>query len=314
MDTAQISELRTWAEGLSRDDSSRELRAAGRAILLLLEEIDRLRRAAPPPPPPESSPDAPTDEPPAPAGGSRGARARASTRDATKRWRGLFRIAIAAAVLGALVFATFALGARLSAPSLDASGPSRNAGIGPALLPSLHFSVSGSPGVLDRVRWKLDGADVTNQAYDQNGRVVLDGTKLHDGPHRVQATVTGGFPGSRTTKTWRFTVDTTGPTIRFDPPGVLIPSGQPVRLAGTLEPGATLIADGRPVLVKDGRFHLSWKTRPTEPVMLVATDPLRNATTHRIWISMQPRRPPHPIRAVHVTFDGWYRSGDDSAT
>lgn len=305
MDTAQISELRAWAEGLSRDDSSRELRAAGRAILLLLEEIDRLRRAAPTPPPPESGPDRPTDEPPAPAEDSRGARARASTRDATKRWRGLFRIVIAAAVLGALVFATFALGARLSAPSLEANGPSRGAGIGPALLPSLHFSVSGSPGVLDRVRWKLDGTDVTNQAYDDNGRVVLDGTKLHDGPHRVQATVTGGFPGSRTTKTWRFTVDTAGPTIRFDPPGVLIPSGQPVRLAGTLEPGATLIADGRPVLVEDGRFHLAWKTRPTGPVTLVATDPLRNATTRRIWISMQPRRPPHPIRAVHVTFDGW---------
>ena len=40
-------------------------------------------------------------------------------------------------------------------------------------------------------------------------------------------------------------------------------------------------------------------------VTLVATDTLRNATTRRIWISMQPRRPPHPVRAVHVTFNAW---------
>ena len=308
MDEAQIGELRRWAEGLSRDESSRELRAAGRAILMLLEEIDRLRKQAMPPSPPPA-PAAPTggEAPPGTADepAARAARTARPARRPARRWRGLFRLAIAVCVLGALVFAALALGSRLSAPSLEANGPSPGAGIGPALLPSLHFSVAGSPGVLDRVHWKLDGVYVTIQAYDQDGRVVLDGTKLHDGPHRVQATVTGGFPGSRTTKTWRFTVDTTGPAIRFDPPGVLIPSGRPVQLVGTLERGATLIADGRPVLVENGRFVLTWQTRPTGPVTLVATDPLRNATTRRVWISMKPRTPPHPVRAVHVTFDGW---------
>src|SRR5581483_705229 len=57
--------------------------------------------------------------------------------------------------------------------------------------------------------------------------------------------------------------------------------------------------------VRDGRFRLSWPARPKGPVTLVATDTLRNATTKRIWISIQPRRPAHPVRAVHVTFDGW---------
>ena len=89
----------------------------------------------------------------------------------------------------------------------------------------------------------------------------------------------GGFPGSRTTKTWRFTVDTKGPTIAFDPPGVLIPRGHPLALAGTLEPGATLTANGRPVLVQDGRFRIAWTTRPTGAVTLVATDTLRNTST-----------------------------------
>ena len=159
--------------------------------------------------------------------------------------------------------------------------------------------------MLDRVRWKIDGADVTGRAYLQGGRFVLDGNHLRDGSHRVQATAPGGFPGSRATKTWNIRVDTVGPTIAFDPPGTMIPWGRPVAVAGTLEPGATLTADGRPVLVSNGRFRLSWAERPKGAVTLVATDPLRNATTRRVWISMQPRRPAHPIRAVHVTFDAW---------
>ena len=118
----------------------------------------------------------------------------------------------------------------------------------------------------------------------------------------------GGFPGSRTTKTWRFTVDTKGPTIAFDPPGVLIPHGYPLALAGTLEPGATLTANGRPVLVQNGRFRIAWTTRPTGAITLVATDTLRNTSTKRVWISMKPRTPAHPIRAVHVTSSAW---GDD---
>ena len=59
------------------------------------------------------------------------------------------------------------------------------------------------------------------------------------------------------------------------------------------------------MLVRNGRFQISWRTRPKGAVTLIATDPLRNATTRRLWISMQPRTPPHPVRAVHVTSDAW---------
>jgi hypothetical protein len=308
VDTGQIAELRRWAEGLERDEANRELRAAGRAILLLIEEIERLRAASPRPP---RSPQPPPPSEPPDAGEETdaveplSARRRRREELTPRSWRGLFRLAIGLSILGALVFATLALGARLAAPSLDAQGPSQNAGVGPALLPSLEFSVGGNQGVLGRVRWNLDGVDVTNRAYSSKGRVVFKGTSLGDGVHRLKASVTGGFPGSRTTKSWRFTVDTAGPSIKLDPPGVLIPSGQPVRIAGTLEPGASLIADGRPVLVRKGRFQISWRTRPKGAVTLIATDPLRNATTRRLWISMQPRTPPHPVRAVHVTSDAW---------
>ena len=43
MDREQVLELRRWARGLEGSGDSAELRAAARAILLLVDEIDRLR-------------------------------------------------------------------------------------------------------------------------------------------------------------------------------------------------------------------------------------------------------------------------------
>ena len=71
--------------------------------------------------------------------------------------------------------------------------PATMTGIGPALLPSLRFSVGGDSGVVDRVHWKLDGRDVTSRAYLSKGRLVFEGTDLPDGPHLLLATVAGGF-------------------------------------------------------------------------------------------------------------------------
>jgi hypothetical protein len=99
------------------------------------------------------------------------------------------------------------------------------------VLPSLKFSVGADPSVLGRVRWKLDGKDVTGDAYFTAGRFVLDGDRLRDGDHRLQASVAGGFPGSRTTKTWRFTVDTKGPRDRLRPTRRPHPRGHPARPA-----------------------------------------------------------------------------------
>src|SRR5581483_5556070 len=298
VDQGQIEELRRWGERLAADESHPELKPAGRAIVMLIAEIEQLRAASAEPPDRDDEPPPDEDEDEAPA-----------RRDERRWFHRVLRLAVPVAILAALVFATFALGARLSRPSLDALGPPNGAAIGPALLPSLKFSVGGSPAVLDRVRWRLDGSDVTSRALPSRGRLVFDASSLKDGPHTLKATVAGGFPGSRTTKSWRFVVDTKGPRIELDPPGTQIPAGRPLRIRGTLEQGATLTAGGRPVLVQDGRFTISWKTRPRGPVTLVATDRLRNATTKRIWIMVQPRLPARPIRAVHVTSDAWADQG-----
>ena len=308
MEREQIDELRRWGQRLAEDESHPELKPAGRAILMLIAENEQLRSATPPELPPQDDDSYEDDQGPPPPYEPRRREPRRRTPE--KKWfHGFRQLAIAGVVIGALVFATLALGAQLSKPSLDARGPSRGAGIGPALLPSLKFSVGASPTTLNRVRWRLDGVDVTTRALPSKGRLVFDGSALKDGPHVLKASVSGSFPGSSTTKTWRFVVDTKGPEISFDAPGTQIPAGAPLRVRGTLEVGATLIADGRPVLVKDSRFTIAWKTRPKKAVTLVATDRLRNATTKRVWIMYKPRLPARPLRAVHVTSDAWADQG-----
>ena len=112
MDPGQLEELRTWGERLSRDESNADLRACGRAILLLVDEVEKLgrerasaRRAA------RASRATPVEQP------------RPPSRWRTLRIRGLRRMAVALAILGALIFATFALGARLAAPEPRRRGP-----------------------------------------------------------------------------------------------------------------------------------------------------------------------------------------------
>jgi hypothetical protein len=308
VDSKQIEELRRWGLRLAKDGSHPELKPAGRAILMLIAENEQLRTAPSEEPPDDEGYD--DDDQAPPVYESRARRLlEGRSRSSPEQGRRWFRLAVAGAILGALVFATLALGAQLSKPSLDALGPSKGTGIGPALLPSLKFSVGGSQTTLTHVRWRLDGADVTNKALPSKGRLVFDGSSLKDGAHMLKASVSGSFPGSSTTKTWRFVVDTKGPEITFDAPGPRIPSGDPLQVRGTLEAGASLTADGRPVLVKDGRFTIAWKTRPTGAVTLVATDRLRNATTRRIFIMIQPRLPSHPVRAVHMTSDAWADQG-----
>src|SRR5581483_6215743 len=168
VDQEQIEELRRWGERLAADESHPELKPAGRAIVMLIAEIEQLRAASAEPPDRDDEPPPDEDEDEAPA-----------RRDERRWFHRVLRLAVPVAILAALVFATVAL------------GPPNGAAIGPALLPSLKFSVGGSPAVLDRVRWRLDGSDVTSRALPSRGRLVFDASSLKDGPHTLKATVAG---------------------------------------------------------------------------------------------------------------------------
>jgi hypothetical protein len=72
LDAEKLETLRRWGAGLSEDGRD-EVRAAGRAILLLIEEVEHLyvdlwharaiAMAPPPQPPPEPEPREPVSEP-----------------------------------------------------------------------------------------------------------------------------------------------------------------------------------------------------------------------------------------------------------
>ena len=52
MDAGQIDELRRWGRQLAEDESRPELQPAGRAILLLIDEVERLQSEQSPKKPP----------------------------------------------------------------------------------------------------------------------------------------------------------------------------------------------------------------------------------------------------------------------
>src|SRR5207249_3532908 len=163
-----------------------------------------------------------------------------------RRRRGLRRLVFVLAGLGALVFATFSLGARLAAPSLHAQGPAGGAMLGPAGLERLAFSIRSGRSEVAHATWKLDGLDVSSRALVVGDTAVLRGSAFPDGSHELSVHVRGGFPGSGRKHTWRFTIDTTPPEIGV-PAQISVPRDSPIRLAGTLEPGATLRLNGHRV-------------------------------------------------------------------
>ena len=194
-----------------------------------------------------------------------------------------------------------AAGARsVFAPSLDATGPPSGTHVDAAGLAKLAFKVNGATNV----RWTLDGADVSARVTrDGRTQAFRPGT-LPDGEHRVEVKRGGGFLGASSTRAWRFTVDTTPPSIQLSGPAAA-KARSPLVLEGTVEPGSRLRIDGRAAAVDDGRF--AERIAPPLPrrLLLEAVDLAGNHASRRVPIDIVPRRPPVPVRAVHVTSYGW---------
>jgi hypothetical protein len=223
-----------------------------------------------------------------------------------RRTLGLMRLGIALALLGALVFGAITLLKKVGAPSLEASGPPADARLGPNQLAKLVFTADGAPSDLSRQHWTLDGTRVV-PSVGSPGRLVFKPTGLRDGEHRVAIVVTGGFLGAETKRSWTFTVDTTAPKLRLDRPAVAY-AWKPVNVSGSSNEDAVVRANGRPVRVSDGRFQLHYVTPPPRPVILTAADDVGNVSRWRMPITLVPREPREPVRAVHVSADGWASS------
>jgi len=285
MDEARRAELRRWARSIADESESADTRAAARAIGLLLDDVQRLEREL----------EALRSDEPAPR---RRRFPRPPRRGPT--------VSLLAVVL---VSAAVAFGTRALSPDLAAAGPTQGGRIGAVAAKRLVFSVGASPGTLARVRWRVDGADVTGRGHVFGDRSVLRGADLPDGEHRVEAIVPRRLPRLAAGRSWRISIDRTPPQLRIDPASAQAPRGRPFTLRGTVEPGSRVTADGEAAAMQGGFFELSLPASPRRRVEVVATDRYGNSTTKAVRLALVPRRPPAPTRAVHVTFYGWADPG-----
>jgi peptidoglycan/xylan/chitin deacetylase (PgdA/CDA1 family) len=292
MDAERRTEIRRWAEGLERSEVA-EVRAAGRALTMLVEENEELARRLEDfePPGPTGPPlETETRQPP------RRERSARRTKKAFP-WR-LAGVFAAAVVLAAAVAALAMAAAR---PDLEAGGAEDGATLGSAELSRLSFWASGE-GEAD-AEWRLDGRSVTPQR--DGARLVFRPGKLADGEHLLEISV-GGPLFTTTTRRIEFDVDTTAPLLRLDSPAAHR-VGEPIRIAGRVEPGARLSrAGGEVPLDNEGAFRLELQTRPPRGMLVLeAGDRAGNRSRWQIPISVIPRQPVQPVRSVHVTAHAW---------
>ena len=285
----ELASARRLAAETLANGAAPELKAAGRGILLLCEEIAALRGEEAEVPPP-AAPYAPGAE---------------GLRLPRPSLRLLLLVGVpAVAVAGLLLAGT------LSAPELDARGSPGGGLVGARALPQLRFSVAAEAG---NARWTLDGEDVTDRAAAANGRLVLRPGALPDGRHVLEVTVGSRLPFADASHRWTFVVDTRPPAIELPATVLEAPARTELALEGSLEAGAQLTANGKPVPVRDGRFVLRYPEPPERPIVLRARDAAGNVGATSVTVLATPRRPAAPIKAVHVTAQAWANEGLRSA-
>ena len=216
---------------------------------------------------------------------------------------GRFRPLSLAAVVPAIVLVVLFVALRAAAPDLEPAGPPDGALVGQADLERLQLSVASGAGT---VRWLVDGKDVSGQAQVSGGRSLLVPGSLVDGEHRIEALVGGALPWASAGTSWLVTVDGTPPALEL-PGDVLRGQVRTAFVLNGLARGATDVVAGERVIPvgQDGRFEFDFPSPPTEPVEIIARDAAGNTATRVVSVLLVPRLPSNPVRAVHVSADGW---------
>jgi hypothetical protein len=175
--------------------------------------------------------------------------------------------------------------------------------IGASELTDLRFAISFD-GPPEDVQARHNGSQVTGSLSVDNGEAVYVPDALVDGPHEIELSVPRRWMG-RQTQRWSFVVDTEPPAVTLSEPDGPARPGAPVKVAGTIEEGATLSINGEQISVDNGRFVTELPEPPNDPLLLVATDAAGNRSTleHRVVVARELR---DPIRAVHVSPHAWY--------
>src|SRR5215218_3620284 len=291
-DPERLARMRTRARAATQADDP-DLRAAGRRVLELVDELEARKTVVVPAAEAAAEPER-APEP----------RRERAPRSRPSLPRGRAAYLIAALVLAlALVAGAIAAARAVFAPSLDGSGPSGEL-LGRATLARAVFRVEGSAADLREQRWTLDGRDVTSHVEARGERLVYRPTALADGPHVVAVKGGRNAIGLSASRTFSFRVDTTPPPIRIVG-AAAARAWEPLRLAGSA-PGATRFTiDGRAAVLHGNRFVVRRTPPVPTEIVLGAIDEAGNRASRRVKIALVPRRPPVPVRAVHVTFYAW---------
>ncbi|MEZ5125861.1 MAG: L,D-transpeptidase family protein [Thermoleophilia bacterium] len=200
-----------------------------------------------------------------------------------RRWP--YLIALAVAVLAALGVWQF-----LAMPRVIGFEPERGTFLSTAR-PTVALDIHGLGGLKD-VKVSLDGADVTQLARMDGDRLSLAVAELDDGEHSVSfAASSSSIFRSTISEAWRFTVDTTTPTLELD---AALKDGQvntsPATFTGVTEPLADVVANGdgmsgSATADAQGAFTVS-APLPDGPskVTLTATDRAGNAVAQTLSV------------------------------
>jgi len=207
--------------------------------------------------------------------------ARLAGREDERRRRSRFRARFVGVGLPvvALTAATYGGAARIAAPDIEAHGPEDDHIGGAAELPRLALWARANPSALDRLRWTVDGFDVTARATHAGDRVVLDARSLGDGrAHRLGGGERAVSSAGRKT-TGHVTVDTQPPDVRVA--STTVQKGSPLRLSGRIEADATVAVEGKPLELQDGAFTITYVSVPSRRLALVAKDAFGNGDEAR---------------------------------
>jgi hypothetical protein len=147
---------------------------------------------------------------------------------------------------------------------------------------------------------ELDGKAIEAQKL-QGGYRWSPAGSLTPGPHELRLQVPRPILGESTFR-WSFLVDPDPP--RLDAPRIVRAATMrdPVHVRGTVEDGADLTANGRPVDVDDhGRFELDYDRPPAGPIRLRAKDAAGQTTEVNVFVPV--KRP--VVKGVHLSGVAW---------
>jgi hypothetical protein len=227
------------------------------------------------------------------------------------RARVLIPVAVAAAVAVAVALVGTAFLVRGGTGQITVDGLAADALLGKERLAGLTVRVTTRDVDGRKLRADIDGRPVELARDGAGFAIALPA--LADGEHQLRVAGDGAEVRRR------FAVDTTPPALVLTMPSGGVRLRQPVTVAGTVEAGARLTAEGGRIVADSGvvggggdggAFRIEYPQPPADATV-VATDAAGNSTRQTVSV---PVGYPAQVRAVHLTAYSWsYKPFRDGA-